>query len=241
MRVAGFAWLLQGRRVVALHGNAWLALAAISLTPSCERMASPPCPIDAAPLRIEAASQRTSAAYFKSGPVWQSSLALEVAAGDLVQYGEQPLTELALGGTSEAYRMLTTGPLGNMIAFYPDGGRLLRKTASRRLCEDASFGVTTCRSSRVLRQRDWRALSRCMEREFWNLGTPDDEPRVTLHGYVVACGPGGHESSCVVADLPLAVVEGVRNGHHLVRVFDSWAPSGRHSQLAACLDVQRAR
>jgi len=70
-----------------------------------------------------------------------------------------------------------------------------------------------------------------MKREFWERATPDDDPAVLVHGFELACGPDQHESSCVISALPVIVVEGVHNREHMVRLFISWEPNGRHARL----------
>lgn len=212
-----------------------LRLVVIGFCMSCQRMASPPCPADAAPLRAtKPANQRTTAAYFPSVTQEASSYGLALAAADLAQYRETPLFQLAGHRASEAYRVLTTGPLGTVVTLRHDGGSYVRQTATRRLCEDSEFGVATAQAKNKLTEHEWTALSSCMQHQFWTDAAPDKNRGLTIiDTWSYACGPGGHESSCVGGSGPLIMVEGVRNGEHLVRFFDERMPV--HAGVGRCL------
>lgn len=130
--------------------------------------------------------------------------------------------------------MLSTGPFGRVVTLVRESDGHVRKQAVRGACEDRDFGVVTRRSSDVVTPQSWSKRVACMQREFWERATPDDDPWISVHGFVRVCGPGQHEASCVYSGLPAQVVEGVRDGKHLVRVFMLWKPRERHAKLARC-------
>ena len=209
---------------------------------ACERLAAPPCPAEASSTNMSRpASPPITAAYFASADAnAANSSILRWAAGDLLAYREAPLAIPAHASSDETYRVLTTGSFGKVVRLEATGHRHTLRAAARALCEDSDYGVTTRTWNDTIPPDDWGRFSGCMQREFWQRATPDDDPRVTVEGYVVVCGPGANPINCVGSELPFTVVEGVRGRDHVVRSFAGWQPRGRHSGLASCLAIVEA-
>jgi hypothetical protein len=148
---------MQSLRRTNLTFSALLLASGVSA--ACERMSAPPCPRRALALdrRGTLADQATAARYFPSLATHKVYDGRE-GVGELLLFGERPLSDLAVKG---AYRVIETGPLGHVGVLEHRTSETVARWKRWSLCDDHNeFGAALERGEPTTDRRAAARLGR---------------------------------------------------------------------------------